>query len=77
MALADPDLNHKIESFHWDNYQITNFEMESSSLAGLAALMGHRAMTVCCIIADRLGGKMITEYIGSIPDLIRKVLDRI
>ncbi len=77
LALADPDLNHKIESFHWDKYQITNFEMESSSLAGLAALMGHRAMTVCCIIADRLGGKMNTEYKGSIPDLIRKVLDRI
>lgn len=77
LALADPDLNRKIESFHWNTYRITNFEMESSSLAGMAALMGHRAMTVCCIIADRLGGKMNTEYKGSIPDLVRKVLDRI
>lgn len=77
LPLADPNLNQKIQNFHWKDYQITNFEMESSSLAGLAALMGHRAMTVCCIIADRKGENMNTEYKGSMPDLIRKVLDRI
>lgn len=77
LPLADPQLNQKIEAFHWGKYQITNFEMESSSLAGLAALMGHRAMTVCCIIAGRLSGKANTTYHGSINDLIQKVLDRI
>lgn len=77
LGLADPDLNHKIESFCWEKYQITNFEMESSSLSGLAALMGHRAMTVCCIIADRLGGNMNTQYKDLMPDLIQKVLNRI
>ena len=77
LELADPDLNHKIESFCWEKYQITNFEMESSSLSGLAALMGHRAMTVCCIIADRLGGNMNTQYKDLMPDLIQKVLNRI
>ena len=51
--------------------------MESSSLSGSAALMGHRAMTVCCIIADRLGGNMNTQYKDLMPDLIQKVLDRI
>ena len=51
--------------------------MESSSLAGLAALMGHRAMTVCCIIAGRVAENMNTEYKDSVRGLIEKVLDRI
>ncbi len=51
--------------------------MESSSLAGLSALMGHKAMTVCCIIAGRVAEKMNTDYKGSIEGLIKTVLDRI
>lgn len=77
LPLADPQLNEKIEAFHYNGRQITNFEMESSSLAGLAALMGHRAMTVCCIIAGRVAKDMNTEYKGSITGLIETVLDRI
>lgn len=77
LPLADPQLNEKIETFHYNGRQITNFEMESSSLAGLSALMGHRAMTVCCIIAGRVAKDMNTEYKGSITGLIETVLDRI
>ena len=77
LPLADPELNHKVEAFEWKGYRITNFEMESSSLAGLSALMGHRAMTVCCIIAGRLSENMNTEYKDSVRGLIEKVLDRI
>lgn len=77
LPLADPQLNEKIEAFHYNGRQITNFEMESSSLAGLSALMGHRAMTVCCIIAGRVVKDMNTEYKGSITGLIETVLDRI
>ncbi len=77
LPLSDPNLNHKIEEFCWKGYQITNFEMESSSLAGLAALMGHRAMTVCCIIANRVVEKANTEYKDAISELIEKVLERI
>lgn len=77
LPLADPDLNRKIEAFEYEGRKITNFEMESSSLAGLAALMGHRAMTVCCIIAGRVNLRMNTEYKGSLNELIEKVLDRI
>ena len=51
--------------------------MESSSLAGLAALMGHRAMTVCCIIAGRVEKNMNTSYKDSLSELIVKVLERI
>ncbi|MCC8134458.1 MAG: nucleoside phosphorylase [Tannerellaceae bacterium] len=77
LPLADPQLNRKIEAFGYEGKKITNFEMESSSLAGLAALMGHKAMTVCCIIAGRVEKNMNTNYKGTITDLIEKVLDRI
>lgn len=77
LSLTDPNLNQKIEAFDYKGQKITNFEMESSSLAGLSALMGHRAMTVCCIIAGRVDNNMNTDYRGSISDLIVKVLDRI
>lgn len=77
LPLADPDLNRKIEAFECNGRKITNFEMESSSLAGLAALMGHRAMTVCCIIAGRVDKNMNTNYKGSLTGLIETVLERI
>ena len=77
LRLADTELNSKIEAFDFDNRQITNYEMESSALAGLAAMMGHRAMTVCCIIAGRYNKNMNTSYKDSLPILIEKVLDRI
>ena len=77
LPLADPGLNRKIEAFDFNGSRITNFEMESSSLAGLSALMGHRAMTVCCIIAGRVAKDMNTEYKGSMTGLIETVLDRI
>ncbi|MCC8095787.1 MAG: nucleoside phosphorylase [Tannerellaceae bacterium] len=77
LPLADPQLNRKIGAFGYEGKKITNFEMESSSLAGLAALMGHKAMTVCCIIAGRVDKNMNTNYKGTITDLIEKVLDRI
>lgn len=77
LPLANPELNKKIESFDFNGRKITNFEMESSSLAGLAALMGHRAMTVCCIIAGRVEKNMNTNYKGSLTGLIEKVLERI
>lgn len=77
LPLADPKLNKKIEAFDYNGQKITNFEMESSSLAGLAALMGHRAMTVCCIIAGRVDKDMNTSYKGSLTRLIETVLERI
>lgn len=77
LALADPALNKKIEAFTYQSRQITNFEMESSALAGLAALMGHRALTVCCIIAGRVAKEMNTQYKDSLTGLIEKVLERI
>ena len=74
---ADIYLNSKIQSFEYNGWQITNFEMESSALAGLSALLSHKAMTVCAIIAGRVSHNMNTEYKGSIESLIKTVLDRI
>jgi phosphorylase family protein len=51
--------------------------MESSALAGLSALMGHRALTVCCIIAGRVDKNMNTDYKTSLIQLIEKVIERI
>ena len=77
IPLADPKQNEKIENFEYNGYRITNFEMESSALAGLSRLMGHKATTVCMVIANRLIKEANTGYKNTIDTLIRTVLDRI
>jgi len=77
VPLADPKQNEKVESFEYNGYKITNFEMESSALAGLSKLMGHKAMTVCMVIANRLIKEANPNYKNSIDTLIKTVLDRI
>ncbi len=77
VPLADPKQNEKIEAFEYNGYRITNFEMESSALAGLSRLMGHQAMTVCMVIANRLAKEANTGYKNTIDLLIKNVLDRI
>ncbi|WP_297035488.1 nucleoside phosphorylase [Prevotella sp.] len=77
IPLADPNQNEKIESFEYNGLHITNFEMESSALAGLARLMGHHATTVCMVIANRRAGRADTAYKNHIDDLIRLVLERL
>jgi len=77
LSLSDPLLNQKIEAFTYKGQKITNYEMESSALAGLAALMGHKAMTVCYIIAGRIDKNMNTDYQNSLSNLVEKVLERI
>ncbi len=77
LPLADPTLNQKIENFEYQNLRICNFEMESSAVAGLAKLMGHKATTVCMVIANRLAGEANSSYKNTIDGLIEKVLVRI
>ena len=77
LDLADMQLNDKIESFRYGDEKITNYEMESSAIAGLSKLMGHKAMTVCCIIANRRVEAANTNYKPYIEQLTRIVLDRI
>lgn len=77
IPLADPHQNEKIEKFEYNGLRVTNFEMESSALAGLARLLGHRATTVCMVIANRLAHEANTGYKNSIDHLIETVLERI
>lgn len=77
LPLADPDQNAKVESFEYEGMKICNFEMESSALAGLSSLLGHKAMTCCMVIANRLAGKANPNYKNSIDGLIQFVLARI
>ena len=77
IPLADSTQNVKVEAFEYNGHRITNFEMESSALAGLAKLMGHRALTCCMVIANRRAKEANTGYKNSIDGLIKTVLDRI
>lgn len=74
---ADPDLNAKIESFRYGGRRITNFEMEGSALAGLAALMGHRATTMCTVIAQRIARDACTDYKPFVERMIGMALDKL
>ena len=77
LNIIDPDINKKIESFSYNDYKITNYEMECSAIYGLSALMGHEALTVCLIITDRLNKKANIDYHQKMEDLIQLILKRI
>lgn len=74
---ADCNLNEKIESWRYDGRRITNFEMEGSALAGLAKLMGHRATTICTIIAQRVAKQAQPDYKPFVERMIRMALDKL
>lgn len=74
---ADINMNEKIESFRYTGRRITNYEMESSAIAGLAALMGHRAGTICTIIAQRVAKESKTDYAPYIKSMIELALNKL
>ena len=80
VPLAMPHMLEDIESFRFStdgqDYRITNFEMESSPLAGLAAHLGHNASTVCCIIANRYLQSSNPDYKPAIRKLVELAVDR-
>lgn len=77
LPLANPDLNSRIESFRHNGRKVTNYEMESAPLQGLSRLLGHKAMTVCSIIANRMNHDATPNYKTAMRDLIATVLERI
>ncbi|GAB4278538.1 MAG: nucleoside phosphorylase [Marinilabiliales bacterium] len=77
VPVADPELNNKISRFDYNGDKITNYEMESSAIFGLSAYLGHEAVTVCAIIANRLRKEYSKDYKPVIKDLIKTVLDRL
>ena len=77
IAPHDKNLNLKIEEFKYGERRITNFEMEGSALAGLSALMGHRAATICTIIAQRVAKNACTDYKPFVRRMIEIALDKL
>jgi uridine phosphorylase len=77
LKLAFPELNKKIEEFSFENLKITNFEMESSAIYGLSKMLGHNALTVCMIIANRVTLTANENYRDEMIKLIKKVLDNL
>ena len=76
VGLAVPDINERISAFRYEGQRITNYEMEGSCIAGLALHMGHKAMTVCCVIAQRKVEAANTDYKPRIKELVQTVLER-
>ena len=77
LPVIDPDLNDKIHNFSFSNLKVTNFEMESSALFGLSALLGHKAISICAVIANRITGEFIRDYEPVIHDLLGFTLDHL
>lgn len=77
LKTASPLINQRIEEFEYQGHKITNYEMESAPLAGFAAVLGHKAVTVCQVVANRVARDSNTDYKTLFPALIKTVLDRI
>jgi uridine phosphorylase len=77
LQLTNPSLNTDISTFRYGDLVVTNYEMESSVVGGLALLLGHKAITICCIIANRFCKDMASNYKTAMEDLFMIVLERI
>lgn len=77
LPIADAEINEKISNFRYQQYQITNYEMECSAIYGLSKLLGHNAVTVCMIIANRKAGTFSSNYRVEMEKLIQYVLDKL
>ena len=75
MPLSMPDMLETFESFRFEDERVTNFEMEGSAVAGIAAHLGHNAGTVCCIIANRHIGSSNPDYKPRVRELVELCLD--
>ena len=71
------DVNKAINTFHHDGLPLVNYEMESAPLAGLAALMGHQAATICLVIANRATGDANPDYHPRMEELIEYTLNKL
>jgi len=77
LPIVDVDINDKIEAFEYNGQKVTNYEMESSAIFGLSALLGHNALTICVIIANRIQKEFSKDYKPAVKELIGVVLERL
>lgn len=77
LPIVDKDINDKIETFEFKGQKITNYEMESSAIFGLSKLLGHNAVTICAIIANRRKKEYSKDYKPVIKELVKTILERL
>ena len=77
LKTAMPGLNNLLNTFLYENLQITNFEMETSALYGLGKLLDHNCLTLCVIIANRMRKEFTRDYAKSVEFLIENCLNKI
>ncbi|MFC2101746.1 hypothetical protein ACFLS7_02015 [Bacteroidota bacterium] len=77
LSLTDPLMIDKLQRFHCQGHRIANFEMETSALYGLGALMGHETLTICALVANRATGEYNPHHGPVIREMIALVLDRL
>lgn len=77
LSVMDKTIIDRASKFKYNGFHVTNFEMETSALYALSAMLGHQAMTVCDIIANRITGDFSPDYKASMGKLIQLMLDRI
>ena len=77
LDIAMPGINDRIESFKYKDEKIFNYEMESSAIYGLSRMLGHRALTICSVIGNRVTGKFLNDYRRSILNLSKLVIENI
>jgi len=71
------DLNERLTAFNYNGLRVTNFEMETSALYGLSALLGHEAATVCTIIANRIKKEFSKDYKVAVEKMVVQVLGQL
>ena len=71
----DNEINNKLAEFSYRGRTISNYEMESSAIYGLSALLGHKALTICLVIGNRVTGEFIQDYKPLMNDLALKVFN--
>ena len=77
LAPSIADLNERLAAFEWDGLKVTNLEMETSAIYGLSTLMGHQALTLCLIIANRADGTFLNDYHDAMQSAITEIMNRI
>jgi len=77
LAIEDPDLNNKIDSFNYNGIRITNLEMETSAIYGLSKLLGHQAVSMNAIIANRVNGTFSKDPYKVVENLIEYTLNKL
>lgn len=77
LEIQDPELNAKMDNFNFNDNRITNLEMETAAIYGLSALLGHNALSLNAIIANRASGTFSEDPYKAVDELIAYTLDKL